>query len=142
VNPTPVTRGVCNFDSPRLGYCGTVPTVQVERWQQEREELYERQDRDTIRAYFDLGADPISEAAEGIAETEAAKEQDPVTAVDRWEWAQVAWCELDTSRLHMMTAEERYRHTEPVQRYVNARAFEKRFKKWVDGGCQFEKGSE
>ena len=121
------------------GWNGFDPTTPGELWQERREELYARQDAERVLARFDMAGDPEPPSR---CESGEAEEPDPVTAVDRWEWAQVAWCELDTSRLHMMTPEERERHTEPVKRYVDAKAFEKRFEKWVDGGCQFEKGSE
>ena len=117
------------------GWNGFQPTTPGELWQERREEMYARAEVD--ERFEVLCDEPTERVPAGEAD-----EADPVTAADRWEWSGLAWCELDVSRLHMMTPEERDRHTEPVKRYVDAKAFEKRFEKWVDGGCQFEKGNE
>jgi hypothetical protein len=113
------------------GWNGFEPTTPVELWQERREEMYARAEVDER---FDVLCDePTERPADGEAE-----ETDLVTPLDRWLWGTEAWWRLDTSRLHLMTPEERDRHTEPVKRYVDAKAFEKRFEKWVDGGCPME----
>lgn len=119
-------------------YSGRFPTTDIERRQAQVEEIYAREEARERDGRFGV----LSDCEQVRCKVGEVEEPDPVTPVDRWEWAQVAWCELDTSRLHMMTAKERDRHTEPIKRYVDAKAFEKRFEKWVDGGCQLEKGSE
>ena len=53
-----------------LGYCGRLPTTRVERFQVRIEAELESVDDDTIRAYFDVGSDPVPEAAEADTEEE------------------------------------------------------------------------
>ena len=107
------------------------PTTPVELWQERREEMYAREEAEINRRPLERREILWAEWCErdrrqNRLESEEAEEPDPVTAVDRWEWAGIAWCEIDTSRLHMMTPEERDRVTEPVVEYVERQARKKR----------------
>ena len=56
-----------------MTYQAREPVTPGARWQELCEETYARQDDDTIRAYFDLGSDPIPEAAEVHTENTKGK---------------------------------------------------------------------
>jgi len=100
-----------------------VPTTRIELWQERREELYASQNAERVLARFDVAGDPEPQERPEAGE---AEEADPVTAADRWEWSGLAWCELDTSRFHLMTMEEIERATRPVEEYVDRQARKKR----------------
>ena len=53
-----------------MTYQAREPVTPGERWQERCEETYAREDDDTIRAYFDVGSYPVSEAVEAGTETE------------------------------------------------------------------------
>jgi hypothetical protein len=121
-----------------MTYHAREPVTQGERWQERCEETYARAERDTIRAYFDVGGGPVSEADEGSGEA-TKEEADPVDAADRWLWATAAWWKLDTAKVRQIAAtqglEAALRYAEPMTQAVNERSFEKRFEHWVAKGC-------